>query len=150
VGPRAVLDTVVKRKIPSFRWESNPRTPIVQPVAQRYTDRAITALIIMRCFIIRIWCGAGIAQWYGAELRAGWWRVRIPAVSGNSSVHHRVQTGFVHTHPPIQWVPGALFPWVWSCQGVQLTTHLQLVLRSKNAFSYNSTPPIRLHGMVLS
>jgi len=29
---------VVKRKIPSPRWESNPRTPIVQSVAQRYTD----------------------------------------------------------------------------------------------------------------
>jgi hypothetical protein len=38
VGTRAVLDTVVKRKIPSPRRESNPRTPIVQPVAQRYTD----------------------------------------------------------------------------------------------------------------
>jgi hypothetical protein len=38
VGPRAVLDKVVKRKIPSPRWESNPRTLIVQPVAQRYTD----------------------------------------------------------------------------------------------------------------
>jgi hypothetical protein len=38
VGPRAVLDAVVKRKIPSPRRESNPRTPIVQPVAQRYTD----------------------------------------------------------------------------------------------------------------
>jgi hypothetical protein len=41
VGPRAVLDAVVKRKIPSPRRESNPRAPIVQPVAQRYTD-AIT------------------------------------------------------------------------------------------------------------
>jgi hypothetical protein len=38
VGPRAVLDTVVKRKIPSSRRESKPRTPIVQSVAQRYTD----------------------------------------------------------------------------------------------------------------
>jgi hypothetical protein len=38
VGPRAVLVAVVKRKIPSPRRESNPRTPIVQPVAQRYTD----------------------------------------------------------------------------------------------------------------
>jgi hypothetical protein len=38
VGPRAVLDAVVKRKIPSLRRESNSRTPIVQPVAQRYTD----------------------------------------------------------------------------------------------------------------
>jgi hypothetical protein len=35
VGTRAVLDAVVKRKIPSPRWESNRRTPIVQPVAQR-------------------------------------------------------------------------------------------------------------------
>jgi hypothetical protein len=33
VGPRAVLDMVVKRKIPSPCWELNPRTPIVQPVA---------------------------------------------------------------------------------------------------------------------
>jgi hypothetical protein len=43
VGPRAVLDAVVKRKIPSPRRESNPRTPIVQPVAQRYTDWVTTA-----------------------------------------------------------------------------------------------------------
>jgi hypothetical protein len=33
VGPRAVLDAVVKRKIPSPRRESKPRTPIIQPVA---------------------------------------------------------------------------------------------------------------------
>jgi hypothetical protein len=44
VGPRAVLDAVVKRKIPIPRRESSLRTPIVQPVAQRYTDWAITAL----------------------------------------------------------------------------------------------------------
>jgi hypothetical protein len=44
VGPRAVLDTVVKRKIPSPCRESNPRTAIVQPVAQRYTDWAVMAL----------------------------------------------------------------------------------------------------------
>jgi hypothetical protein len=38
VGPRAVLNAVVKRYIPRPRRESNPRTPIVQPVDQRYTD----------------------------------------------------------------------------------------------------------------
>jgi hypothetical protein len=43
-GPRAGLDGAVKRKIPSPRRESNPITPIVQPVAQRYTDWAIAAL----------------------------------------------------------------------------------------------------------
>jgi hypothetical protein len=47
LDPRAGLDTaVVKRKIPSPRRESNPRTPIVQLVAaQRYTDWAIPARI---------------------------------------------------------------------------------------------------------
>jgi len=36
VGPRAGLDVVVKRKIPSPRRESNPRTSIVQLVAPRW------------------------------------------------------------------------------------------------------------------
>jgi hypothetical protein len=31
-----------EEKNPHHRRESNPRTPIVQPVAQRYTDWAIT------------------------------------------------------------------------------------------------------------
>jgi hypothetical protein len=35
VGPGAILDAVVKRKIPSSLRESNPVTPIVHPVAQR-------------------------------------------------------------------------------------------------------------------
>jgi hypothetical protein len=46
VGPRAVLDAAVKRKIPSPLRESNPRTPVVQPVAQCYTDWTITALAV--------------------------------------------------------------------------------------------------------
>jgi hypothetical protein len=46
VGPRTVLGAVGKRKIPSPRRESNPRTPIVQLVAQRYTDWAITAPLV--------------------------------------------------------------------------------------------------------
>jgi hypothetical protein len=38
MGPKAVLDAVVKRKIPNPHRESNLRTLIVQPVAQCYTD----------------------------------------------------------------------------------------------------------------
>jgi hypothetical protein len=53
VGPRAVLDAVM-RKIPSSRRESNPRTPIDQPLAQRYTDWAITALLNLLYDIIVI------------------------------------------------------------------------------------------------
>jgi hypothetical protein len=37
MGPRSVLDEVVE-KIPNHRRKSNPRTPIVQSVAWRYTD----------------------------------------------------------------------------------------------------------------
>jgi hypothetical protein len=50
VGPRALLDVVVKRKISGPRQESNPRTPIVQPVASRYTDWDITTLFL---FIVK-------------------------------------------------------------------------------------------------
>jgi hypothetical protein len=35
VGPRVVLDTAVKKKIPSPCQDSNP--PIIQPVSLRYT-----------------------------------------------------------------------------------------------------------------
>jgi hypothetical protein len=39
------MDAVVKREIPSPSRESNPRSPIVQPVAQRYITRfSINAL----------------------------------------------------------------------------------------------------------
>jgi hypothetical protein len=42
VDPRAVLDAVVKKKIPSPRRESNPD---LQPVAQRYTYWTTTAVL---------------------------------------------------------------------------------------------------------
>jgi hypothetical protein len=38
VGPKAVVDAVVKRKILISGRKSYPKIPIVQPVAQRYTD----------------------------------------------------------------------------------------------------------------
>jgi hypothetical protein len=37
MGPRAVLNVVVKSKILRLRRESNPRTVIAQSVAQSYT-----------------------------------------------------------------------------------------------------------------
>jgi hypothetical protein len=46
VDPRAGLDAVLKRKIPSPCWDSNP--PIIQPVVQRY--RPIFMLSYLRQF----------------------------------------------------------------------------------------------------
>jgi hypothetical protein len=45
MGPRAGLDTVSKRKIPSSHRDSNIDHPIVQPVVSRYTDRRLQILI---------------------------------------------------------------------------------------------------------
>jgi hypothetical protein len=53
VGPRTVLDVVVKRKIPSPRRESNPRTPIVQPVAQAVTENSSSVHLMLTYLISR-------------------------------------------------------------------------------------------------
>jgi hypothetical protein len=47
MGPRAVLDAVVKRKIPSLCRESNVRTPIVQLVAKVHKNRKYIYRIIL-------------------------------------------------------------------------------------------------------
>jgi hypothetical protein len=60
VGPRAVLEAVVKRRIPSPRRESNPRTPIVQLVAQRYTDWAIIRSILKLSSNLRLRLPSGL------------------------------------------------------------------------------------------
>jgi hypothetical protein len=44
VGLRALLDTLVKGKIPSPFWEWNPRTPIAQPVAPKIKVKAVPVL----------------------------------------------------------------------------------------------------------
>jgi hypothetical protein len=63
--------------------------------------------------------------------------------------HHRVQTGS-GAHPASYpngtsgSLPGGKAAW-----GLKLTSHLHVVPRSKNEWSYISTPPIRLHGVAL-
>jgi hypothetical protein len=53
------------------------------------------------------------------------------------------------TQSPIQWVPGALFLGVkWP--GREADHSPPSSAEVKNAWSHTSTPPIRLHGVVLS
>jgi hypothetical protein len=47
VGPRAFLDAVVKRKIPSPRRKSNPRILIVQPVARTIISNVSNVLLLL-------------------------------------------------------------------------------------------------------
>jgi hypothetical protein len=47
VGPRAILDVVVRKKIPGPCRESKPRTPIFQSVAQRYTGPFVFMMFLI-------------------------------------------------------------------------------------------------------
>jgi hypothetical protein len=51
--------------------------------------------------------------------------------------------------PTIQWVPGALSLGI-KLPGREADPSPTSSTKVKNASSYTSTPPIRLHGMVLS
>jgi hypothetical protein len=68
MGSRAILDAVMKRIIPSLPRESNPRTPIVQPVAQRYTDWAITALCL---YCVMLSQAIHTSLWHSTQLTTG-------------------------------------------------------------------------------
>jgi hypothetical protein len=83
----------------------------------------------------------GIALGYGPDDRCS--RVRFPAGAGNFSLHHHVQNG----QPPIQWLPGALSLGVKRREADHSSPSSA---EAKYAWSYTSTPPVRLHGVTLS
>jgi hypothetical protein len=66
--------------------------------------------------------------------------VRVPAGAGNFSLHHRVQTSSGVHLTSFAMGTRSPFPGSKAAGGVKLTTHLHLVPRSKNAWSYTSTP----------
>jgi hypothetical protein len=86
-------------------------------------------------------CSVGIALGYGLDDRGS--RVLFPAGAGNLSLHHWFRMGLGPTQPPIQWVPGER-------PGRKVDHSLPSSAEVKNAWSYTSTPPVRLHGVVLS
>jgi hypothetical protein len=77
-----------------------------------------------------------IATSYGLDDRGV--GVRVPVGSRIFSKSSRPALGSTQT--PIQWVRGALSQWE-SGWGVKLTTHLQLVPRSRKMWIYTSPPP---------
>jgi len=54
-----------------------------------------------------------------------------------------------HTQPPVQWVSEALTPGV-ERPGREADNSSPFCVEVKNAWSYISTPPVRVHGVVLS
>jgi hypothetical protein len=148
VGPRAVLDAVVKRKIPSPRWESNRRTPIVQPVAQRYTDWAITAPLhdctglkfyFQYPFVVRFVKKKKLMKPNMTRLLAG--RRRFDSWQGQGFI-------FSSLCPQRLWSPPSLlsnryrglFCWGVKQLGREADHSSPSSAEVKNAWSYTSTP----------
>jgi hypothetical protein len=88
----------------------------------------------------------GLPTHYKRSRYSDWLRAGRPR--SRSSSPYRVKNFLFSTssrqalgpaQPPIQWVPG-LFPLGLSSRGVKLTTHLQLVRRSRKYGSIHSLP----------
>jgi hypothetical protein len=88
-----------------------------------------------------------IALDYGLDDRGS--RVRLPAGAGNFSLHHRVQNGSGDHPASYPMGTGALYLGVKQL-GREADHSPPYSAEVKNAWSYTSTPPIYLHGLVLS
>jgi len=75
--------------------------------------------------------------------------IRVPIGAGSYSLLHASTPGLGTTQPHIQWVTEAIFPGV-KRQGSEADHSPPPSTEAKNAWSYTSTQPTRLHGLVLS
>jgi hypothetical protein len=74
--------------------------------------------------------------------------VRVPAGAGNFSLLHRLQNGSGATRALIQWVPRDL-PLGVKLPGLGADHSPPSSAEIRNAWSYTSTPPIHLNGVVI-
>jgi hypothetical protein len=75
--------------------------------------------------------------------------VRFSAGAGNFSLRHLSRPALGPTQPPIQWVPGT-FPLSVKRPGREPDHSLPSSVEVKELMDVQSTPPIRVHGVVLS
>jgi hypothetical protein len=107
VGPRAVLDAMVMRKDPSPRREWNPRTPIFQPAAQRYTVLIQNGELVQLDKGIPELCYTTVRQWSNRAAQ-----YVLDSWQGHElfSLHHSVQTGSGAHPTSCPMATGSSFP----------------------------------------
>jgi hypothetical protein len=120
-----------------------------KPLSRQECLSLVRAELSMYYWITKKSCGSsvGIPLGYGLDDRGS--RVRFPEGLGIFLFTIASRTALGSTQPPIQWVPEAL------SRGLKRpgreTDHSPLSSAEvKNAWSYTSSPRIRLHGVVLS
>jgi hypothetical protein len=138
VGPRTGLYEVVKRKIPIPRRESNPDHPIVQPVASRYTDWAVPALVLSTV--------SSLISVYPIPLSCVCYIMLV--TKGNLVMIFDLY----FWQPPIQWIPrgGGALPLGIKRPVCEPDHAPSSSGKVKNACSYASAPPVRPHSVVLN
>jgi hypothetical protein len=110
------------------------------------TRASCTTHLILLDLITLIWWRVQVRNRY-SSLVYRWatsWTIKgsSPDRGGNFSLYHRVKTGS-GAHPA-SYLMGIMR------QGHEADHSPPSSAEVKNAWSYNSTPPIRLHGVVLS
>jgi hypothetical protein len=114
--------------------------------ALRTTETAATFKVIITTPVLLLTDEQtkAIQRWYSAGLRAGWSGVRVSAeTAGSFPLHHRIRTG-CGAHPASYPMGTSERPWREADHSLPSSVEV------KNAWSYTSTSPISLHGMVFS
>jgi hypothetical protein len=93
--------------------------------------------------------GARIAQWYSAGIRLDDRGFENQQGLGIFLFTTESRPALEPTEPPIQWLPGAL-SLVVKRPGREADHSPPSSVELKNAWGYTSTPPISLHGVMLS
>jgi hypothetical protein len=131
-------------------WCSNVELQVTSSAFKRNVAVLIRKNHVLGLRLVYIFVSrAGIVQWYSAEIRTGWSGVRVPTGAGNLFLHHHDQTGS-GTHPA-SYPMGTRGTFL----GVKRPGHgfdhsPPPSAKVKTEWSYNSTPSISLHGVVLS
>jgi hypothetical protein len=96
--------------------------------------------------------GAGMAQWGGTGLRTGLSAVRIPTMTGNFSLHHRVLSGSGAPSSSCATGAGSSFlgggasrPWCWPLASIWWRVRVVVDLYFPSQYAFMSWCSVKAH-----
>jgi hypothetical protein len=123
-GTRKLITVFTSARHMSLSWANSIQSPQPRPTSWRFTLILSSHLIATRY----------VMESPGFET---WWERDFP---------HLSRPALVSTQPPIQRVPGISRG--YAGRGMSLTTYPHLAQKLKKEYSYTSTSPLGLHGLL--